>query len=524
MKNSIYRGLTLPLQESYRIIRGKKNSEYSPVNNQEVMDKIGKTITIVKDCVKWGINTPQNAEYYKAINSGAHPETGEQLPTNLNEQARILNHKYQEYLPKEMKGKSIVERMIGHNLLELESAFGKKLKAIHGEEYISQGWVRTINSVLPQPSARINIGSTNNVYSSQKVEENKIILDMICYDNWYRLIFTIPENYQKTDYSKISKPLITLNDQGEMKFYFSFEYDRYYPEISDQYVIGVDVGVVKPIVLSVIEIKTGRIVASHESTPLIDSLVHDIKQTQEQITNLYKKVEKYIKNGDYPAYDRAMTEIQQERLGLSRKRKEMAKRIGQFVSDIACAWGDPVIAVEDLGWVRNTMQNGRWNRGEIVNWVEHYANLDGRLCYRVNAAHTSSTCCLCGSKGYFSSGRVFNCSSCGEKIDRDENAAANIGKRVINSALKSSKTRKKRRKEKCITEQSKRRSPVNRGAKNRPTPVRPAKKKKKTVLKRQEKVKDFGSCTKGSMGFERADSSKNTLAGNHNNLTITQKE
>lgn len=188
------------------------------VNNQEVLDKISKTIFIVKDCVQWGIDTPQDAEYYKAINSGAHPETGEELPSSLNEQARILNHKYQEYLPKEMKGKSIVERMIGHNLLELESAFGKKLKAIHGEEYISQGWARTINSVIPQPSTKINIGSTNNVYSSQKVEGDKIILDMICYDEWYRLVFIIPENYQKTDYKKYPSHLSHRISWGKLIF------------------------------------------------------------------------------------------------------------------------------------------------------------------------------------------------------------------------------------------------------------------------------------------------------------------
>lgn len=524
MRNSIYRGVRLKLQHSYRIKGVKNNQDYQMVNNQEVLDKISKTIFIVKDCVQWGIDTPQDAEYYKAINSGAHPETGEELPSSLNEQARILNHKYQEYLPKEMKGKSIVERMIGHNLLELESAFGKKLKAIHGEEYISQGWARTINSVIPQPSTKINIGSTNNVYSSQKVEGDKIILDMICYDEWYRLVFIIPENYQKTDYKKISKPLITSNKLGEINFYFSFEYERYYPAVSDKYVIGVDVGIVKPIVLSIVEIKTGKIVASYESTPLINSLVHDIKQTQEQIANLHKKIKKHIQNRKYVSYHRAMTEVSQERLGLSRKRKEMAKRVGQFVSEIALAWGSPVIAVEDLGWVKNTMQNGRWNRGEIVKWIEHYANLDGRLCYRVNASYTSSTCYLCGKKGYFSSGRVFNCSSCKNKIDRDENAAGNIGKRVIDNALKSSKTRARRRKEKKIDtgNLTNRRSPLNRGAKNRPTPVRPAKKKKKIVL--QKKVKDLGSCTQGSMGFRRADSPKYIRQDNLNNLDFTQEE
>lgn len=135
------------------------------------------------------------------------------------------------------------------------------------------------------------------------------------------------------------------------------------------------------------------------------------------------------------------------------------------------------MAVEDLGWVSNTMQNGHWNRGELVRWITHYVSQNGGWMVAANSANTSQLCHLCGSKVTHPAHSISTCPTHGA-MDRDINAAANIAARAVPKVDKARKTRAKNRKlrpQAALKTPTTRRSlkyPGRDRTKNAPTPKR----------------------------------------------------
>ena len=140
-------------------------------------------------------------------------------------------------------------------------------------------------------------------------------------------------------------------------------------------------------------------------------------------------------------------------------------------------FGNAVVAVEDLSWITNTMQNGRWNRGAFIQWLTHYVSQNGGWVVLVSAANTSQICHMCGAEVEHPEYKVSRCPVHGD-MDRDVNAAANIAARAVPKVEKARKTRAKSRK---LQEQEPLKTPVARVSlkypgqdriKNKPTPKR----------------------------------------------------
>lgn len=309
------------------------------------------------------------------------------------------------------------------------------------------------------------------------------------------LLFRLPEKYVTNN--KVAKPVISLSKKGNIRYHFSVAYKRLFPEISSKYVVGVDVGKRCPFTAVLLDVRTGLIVKELLPSSRVMKLARRIKITETQIRNLQRKIRK-----NPLATLHLQREVEMERVGLSRTKREMAILVGQEVSGFAFENDNAIIAVEDLSWISNTMENGRWNRGEQIKWIQHYANHQGLLCYKVGSYNTSQECYRCEKKGYNDSNRVFHCKSVNcQAIDRDINASANIAKKVIDRAVKSSRTRNKTRKRRGITAPVQRVIPVRQEnfKKGRPTPKR----RKKKVVKRdiEPVIKlHFGSCSKGRVG------------------------
>lgn len=141
----------------------------------------------------------------------------------------------------------------------------------------------------------------------------------------------------------------------------------------------------------------------------------------------------------------ALDEAQLHREASSRKKRELAIIAAQEIADLSHLWGNAVVAVEDLGWVSNTMQKGRWNRGALVQWLTHYVSQNGGWVVAVNSANTSQLCHICGAKVTHPTHEVSVCLAHGV-LDRDVNAAANIAARAVLRVEKARKTRSKNRK------------------------------------------------------------------------------
>jgi hypothetical protein len=149
--------------------------------------------------------------------------------------------------------------------------------------------------------------------------------------------------------------------------------------------------------------------------------------------------------GDRQGRMSVLDEAQLHREAASRKKRELAILAAQEIAFLSHAWGNAVVAVEDLSWIVNTMQNGRWNRGALVQWLTHYVSQNGGWVVAVNPAYTSQRCYKCGSKVTHPTHKLSTCPEHGV-MDRDVNAATNIAARAVPRVTKARVTRAKNRK------------------------------------------------------------------------------
>ena len=383
-----------------------------------------------------------------------------------------------DFLAPGRAGKSRKERLFRHNVVASHRSWQERVKAANGEatRYVSQGWKRTADASAPSYGGDyINLGAVDKCYAA--IENNpfadgEIVLRMVIQGAWYRLIFGF--NNKRFREGRVTLPVIKVED-GESVFIFTVVTDNPVVQFSGDYVIGVDVWINNYATVVVREVETGRIVYETTLSQRVHSLWNSVRASEAQVRDLRNKAATLL--CDRQARMSALDEAQFHREAASRKKRELAILAAQEIADLSHAWGNAVVAVEDLGWIRNTMQNGRWNRGVFVQWLTHYVTQNGGWVLSVSSAHTSQRCYKCGAKVAHPTHDVSACPEHGA-MDRDVNAAANIAARAVPRVAKARVTRSKNRK---LRPQRTLKTPVARNSlrypgrdrtKNKPTPKR----------------------------------------------------
>ena len=343
-------------------------------------------------------------------------------------------------------GTSRKEKLVQHNVVAAYRSWQERMNAASGEtsRYVSRGWKRTVNASAPSYGGDyINLGAVDKAYAvieNNPFADGEIILKMVIQGAWYRLIFSF-DNTRFTE-GKVTLPLVRVED-GRPVFIFTVVTDNPVVQFSGEYVIGVDVGIRNYATVVVRDSKTGRI--AHETTlsQRVHSLWNSVHASEIRVRYLRKKAATLLH--DRQARMSTLDEAQFHREAASRKKRELAILAAQEITYLSHVWGNAVVAVEDLGWVRNTAQHGRWNRGEFVKWLTHYVTQNGGWVVSVNPANTSQLCHKCGSRVSHPVHEVSVCHTHGA-LDRDVNAAANIAARAVPRVEKARKTRAKNRK------------------------------------------------------------------------------
>ena len=332
---------------------------------------------------------------------------------------------------KSKTGRSRKEWLVRHNAVTAFRSWQERVKAVNGEssKHVSQGWKRTVNASPPSYGEDfVNLGVTDHQYAvieNDPFVAGEIVLKMVIQGVRYRLIF--PFNNTRFPEGKVTLPVIKVEDNQPV-FIFSVATDNPIVQFSGDYILGVDVGINNYASVTVINSSTGQVVYETTLSQRVHSLWNSVRASERQVRALRKKARKILYNR--PARRAALEEAQLHREAASRKKRELAIVAAQEIAYLSHFWDNAVVAVEDLGWVRNTMQNGRWNRGAFVQWLTHYVSQNGGWVLAVNAANTSQVCHLCGADVYHPVHGLSVCPEHGE-IDRDVNAAANIAARAV---------------------------------------------------------------------------------------------
>ena len=343
-------------------------------------------------------------------------------------------------------GRSRKEFLIQHRVVTSFRSWQERVKAVNGEsdKYVSQGWARTVNASPPSYGEDyINLGAVNNQYAA--IENNpftagEIVLKMVIQGMWYRLFFRF--DAMRFREGKVTLPLIKI-ENNQPVFIFTVVTDNPIVQFSGDYTIGVDVGVRNYATVVVRNTKTDKIVYQTTLSQRVHSLWNSVRASERQVKQLRKKADKLLYQRQARMF--ALDEAQFHREAASRKKRELTILAAQEIAYLSHFWGNAVVAVEDLSWIANTMQNGRWNRGELAQWLTHYVTQNGGWVVSVNSANTSRLCYLCGSTVTHPVHKVSLCPKCGA-MDRDINAAANIAARAVPKVEKARKTRAKNRK------------------------------------------------------------------------------
>ena len=330
-------------------------------------------------------------------------------------------------------GRSRFQRMFQSLLIREVSSWVSRSDVLEkvSEKRVSAGWKRTADNTIP---SNLNLimplsAAGDDMYVkflNNPLMDGYIELKMVIDGHWHILEFSFDKK-RFAGAKKVCLPNVRIKNNNSVVFDFSVEYENQYPLISSSYVIGVDVGVVQPATVSVVDTTSGEIVYSTTLSRRIHGLANSIKKSEKQKVQLRKQGRD--------------SEAALHRQAASRKKRELAVLVGQEIAEVSVIYGNALVVVEDLSWVNNTMQNGRWNRGEVVKWINHYVELNGGRVYKVNPFNTSKNCHLCHEKGeLLISERLFLCTNreclnIGVLIDRDVNAGGEIAHRVIGDRL-----------------------------------------------------------------------------------------
>ena len=375
-------------------------------------------------------------------------------------------------------GRSRKEWLVRYNAVTAYRSWQERINAANREsgKYVSQGWRRTVDASAPSYGEDfINLGSVDRQYAvieNNPFDEGEIVLKMVVQGAWYRLIFNF-DNARFRE-GKVTLPLVKVENDHPI-FIFSVVTDNPVVQFSGDYTVGVDVGINNYATVVVRNTATEQVVYKYTLSQRVHSLWNSVRASENQVRSLRKKAASLL-------YDRqarmcALDEAQLHREAAARKKRELAILAAQEIAYLSHFYGNAVVAVEDLSWISNTMQNGRWNRGAFTQWLAHYVSQNGGWVVAVNSAKTSQMCYKCGSKVTHPTHKLSVCPTHG-KMDRDVNAAANIAARAVPRVEKARETRAKNRK---LQAQLALKTPITRGTlkhpgrdrtKNVPTPKR----------------------------------------------------
>ena len=375
-------------------------------------------------------------------------------------------------------GRSRKEMLIQHRVVTEYRAWDERVKAANGEssKHVSQGWKRTMNASAPSYGEEyVNLGAVDKQYASienNPTTDGEIILKMVIRGAWYRLIF----RFDKTRFpeGKVTLPLVKV-ENNQPVFIFSVVTENPVVQFSGDYIVGVDVGINNYATIVVRNSNTGHVVYETTLSQRVHSLWNSVRASERQVKQLRKKAAGLL----YQRQERmsALDEAQLHREAASRKKRDLAILAAQEIAYLSHFYDNAVVAVEDLSWISNTMQNGRWNRGALTQWLTHYISQNGGWVVAVGSANTSQVCHICNDEVEHPIHEVSVCPTHGA-MDRDMNAAANIASRAVPKVEKARKTRAKNRK---LQPQTPLKTPITRGSlkypgrdrtKNCPTPKR----------------------------------------------------
>lgn len=355
---------------------------------------------------------------------------------------------------------SKTQRLIRHSVITClrgtdtrQKDFDKKITAlITGEKpRLQAGWARTVQPHASNPGKVLDFAPVGGHMSFIEERYKKTITYKIkCGKNFVLLTLAVPEHIHNAH--KLSQPKFVWSKKtNDFSVIIDGQYFTKKVKPSERYIIGIDVGITQYVTYSVIDLITDSVVETGNlSNYLAKEYYGKVRDTQSQLSDCWRKVQLLeqdvncfglIKQENVETLINLYQDIHDQRTALSRKRKTLACQAALELRDLSIKYDHALIVRENLTWVGNTMQNGRWNCGELFTRIQDKLQEIGLSSMWVSAWKTSQSCSSCGNMHkkilqegdtqfhYDTPDRIVSCEECGYTADRDVNASINIARR-----------------------------------------------------------------------------------------------
>lgn len=463
---------------------------------KSVLRNIASDVKTATEIAEWHVDYRLREDVDDAVKNN-------RVPSNLNALGRELGVFAPDYITEDWRsGRSRFSVLVQDRAIREALSWNERFNTRLGKsvKYVSQGWKRTADWSRPANLVpKVSLSAADAQYSALEYDEDaeELHLRMVVSGNWTALIFKL-DNKRHRGASKICKPDIVISKEGNPDFYFALEFPYTHTLFSERFVVGIDVGIVQYVTYSVYDLANEKVVEYGTGSRRVHSLWNKVKKANAQVSSLQKKGRE--------------KEALLHREANSRRKKELAILVGREIAEISLKYNNALVAIEDLSWIANTMQNGRWNRGTAVKWITDSVELNGGRVMKVSASQTSQTCSNCDYLGVsHRKKRLIHCPLCTFTADRDVNASTNIAKRLVLSGVLS-KCVATRKKSKKATKKVVKRTRGGDGKnlrypgtykKNKPTPKRPKKEVKRRFVKPRSSARDNDDLTKVALGAMR---------------------
>lgn len=235
---------------------------------------------------------------------------------------------------------------------------------------------------------------------------------------WMPLI--VPSYFGK--YKELDKGrLQVVKKEDGWYAYVSVEYPVK-EEINPDGVLGVDLGVRQIAVVSDSEGKVNQFYGS------------ELLSRRKELDQRWKALQRE-KGGDNNKYQ-ALKQISGKE---TRFMHDINHKIAKSIVEKAKHYNYS-IAVENLKGLREgeasqTLREmlHRWRYRDLCDKIEYKAEAEGIPVNYIDPRNTSKTCSKCGSKNKVGASKQYKCSNCGIELNRDLNAARNIGSKGASS-------------------------------------------------------------------------------------------
>jgi hypothetical protein len=238
---------------------------------------------------------------------------------------------------------------------------------------------------------------------------------------WMGYQVTVPSCVDSRWNGRMSKPRFLRTRDGRWECLVSLELDPDPPVPSDDGVLGLDLGLVKPYSASAVY-PDGRVSQEQVESRRLSTMQAKLSRLKDEKARLYAKYDRSRRLRGWqpkPGMDASYAGVKRR---ITRLKHESAVQVSREIVEAAQRLHCGVVHAERLSWLDSW--GGRWDHSAVQTEVEDRLSRAGVRFERVSAAYSSSEDPVTGERGR-AEGRDIVYGD-GTRVDRDRLAGVNL--------------------------------------------------------------------------------------------------